>query len=159
MGSDMQGIPIGKFLDALNHPKQTEVIFKPFPKGEEFAKDLLEVLEPFSHLEFEFGIYSRYERRDCVFASTNAQVSEGYRTTFDPWTVLGHIKTDQSEQQLQILRHERGTRWEHKIMIDQMGRPTLDLISREIRFLRNQYLIGRILSKSKTGLSLSLIHI
>ena len=39
-------------------------------------------------------------------------------------------------------------------MIDQMDRPTLDLISREIRFLRNQYLIGRILSKSKTGLSL-----
>jgi len=154
MGSDMQGIPIGKFLDALNHPKQTEAIFQPFPKGEEFAKDLLEVLEPFSHLEFEFGIYSRYERRDCVFASTNAQISGGYRTTFDPWTVLGHIKTDQSEQQLQILRHERGTRWEHKIMIDQMGRSTLDLISQEIRFLRNQYLIGRILSKSKTGLSI-----
>ena len=154
MGPDMQGIPIGKFLDALNHPEQTEAIFKPFPKGEEFAKDLLEVLGPFSHLEFEFGIYSRYERRDCVFASTNVQVSEGYRTTFDPWTVLGHIKTDQSEQQLQILCHERGTRWEHKIMIDQMDRPTLDLISREIRFLRNQYLIGRILSKSKTGLSI-----
>lgn len=154
MGPEMQGIPIGKFLDALNHSKQTERIFKPFPKGEEFAKDLLETLEPFSHLEFEFGIYSRYERRDCVFGSTDAQVSEGYRTTFDPWTVLGHIKTDQSEQQLQILRHERGTRWEHKIMIDQMDRPTLDLIAREIRSLRNQYLIGRILSKSKTGLSI-----
>ena len=154
IGPDMQGIPIGKFLDALNHPKQTEAIFKPFPKGKEFAKDLLEVLEPFSHLEFEFGIYSRYERRDCVFSSTDKQVRLGYRTTFDPWTVLGHIKTDQSEQQLQILRHERGTRWEHKIMIDQIDQPTLNLISREIRSLRSQYLIGRILSKSKTGLSI-----
>ena len=154
IGPDMQGIPIGKFLDALNHPKQTEAIFKPFPKGKEFAKDLLEVLEPFSHLEFEFGIYSRYERRDCVFSSTDKQVRLGYRTTFDPWTVLGHIKTDQSEQQLQILRHERGTRWEHKIMIDQIDQPTLNLISQEIRSLRSQYLIGRILSKSKTGLSI-----
>ncbi len=153
IGPDMQGIPIGKFLDALNLPQQTEAIFKPFPRGDEFARDLLEVLESFSHLEFEFGIYSRYERRDCVFDSMDAQVSEGYRTTFDPWTVLGHIKTDQSEKQLQILRHERGTRWEHKIMIDQMNRPTLNLISQEIRSLRSQYLIGRILSKSKTGLS------
>ena len=42
---DTQGIPIGKFLDALNYPAQTQSIFKPFPQGAEFATDLREALE------------------------------------------------------------------------------------------------------------------
>ena len=153
-GNDVQGIPIGKFLDALNYPAQTQSIFKPFPQGSAFATDLLEALEPFNHLEFQFGIYSRYERRDCVLASDISKAAAGYRTTFDPWTVLGYIQSNGQIQQLQILAHERGTRWEHKIMIEDMDAPTLELISQKIRTLRRDNLIGRILSKSQTGLTL-----
>ncbi len=155
-GHDIQGIPIGKFLDALNYPAQTRSIFKPFPQGLAFATDLLEALEPFNHLEFQFGVYSRYERRDCVLASEVSKAAAGYRTTFDPWTVLGYIQSSGNgqTQQLQILAHERGTRWEHKIMVDEMDAPTLKLISQEIRKLRRDNLIGRVLSKSQTGLTL-----
>ena len=149
-----QGIPIGKFLDALNYPAQTQSIFKPFPQGSAFAADLLEALEPFNHLEFQFGVYSRYERRDCVLARDISKTAGGYRTTFDPWTVLGYIHSNGQMQQLQILAHERGTRWEHKIMIEEVDAPTLELISQEIRTLRRDNLIGRVLSKSQTGLSL-----
>ena len=149
-----QGIPIGKFLDALNYPAQTQSIFKPFPQGSGFATDLLEALEPFHHLEFQFGVYSRYERRDCVLASDISKAAGGYRTTFDPWTVLGYIHSSGQMQQLQILAHERGTRWEHKIMIEEMDAPTLELISQKIRTLRRDNLIGRVLSKSQTGLTL-----
>ncbi|MCE2395209.1 hypothetical protein J4G02_11540 [Candidatus Poribacteria bacterium] len=149
-----QGIPIGKFLDALNYPTQTQSIFKPFPQGSSFATDLLEALEPFHHLEFQFGVYSRYERRDCVLAGDISKAAGGYRTTFDPWTVLGYIHSNGQMQQLQILAHERGTRWEHKIMIEEMDPPTLELISQKIRTLRQDNLIGRVLSKSQTGLTL-----
>ena len=149
-----QGIPIGKFLDALNYPAQTQSIFRPFPQGSSFATDLLEALEPFHHLEFQFGVYSRYERRDCVLASDISKAAGGYRTTFDPWTVLGYIHSNGQMQQLQILAHERGTRWEHKIMIEEMDPPTLELISQKIRTLRQDNLIGRVLSKSQTGLTL-----
>ena len=149
-----QGIPIGKFLDALNYPAQTQSIFNPFPQGSGFAADLLEALEPFHHLEFQFGVYSRYERRDCVLASDISKAAGGYRTTFDPWTVLGYIHSSGQMQQLQILAHERGTRWEHKIMIEEMDPPTLELISQKIRTLRQDNLIGRVLSKSQTGLTL-----
>ena len=151
---DVHGIPIGKFLDALNYPAQTQSIFKPFPQGSAFATDLLEALEPFNHLEFQFGIYSRYERRDCVLASDISKATGGYRTTFDPWTVLGYIHSNGQTQQLQILAHERGTRWEHKIMVEAMDAPTLKLISQKIRTLRRDNLIGRVLSKSQTGLTL-----
>ena len=152
--NDVQGIPIGKFLDALNYPAQTQSIFKPFPQGSVFATDLLEALEPFNHLEFQFGVYSRYERRDCVLASNISKAAGGYRTTFDPWTVLGYIHSNGQTQQLQILAHERGTRWEHKIMVEAMDAPTLKLISQKIRTLRRDNLIGRVLSKSQTGLTL-----
>ncbi len=151
---NIQGIPIGKFLDALNYPAQTRSIFEAFPQGSAFATDLLEALEPFNQLEFQFGIYSRYERRDCVLASDISKAAAGYRTTFDPWTVLGYIHSNGQMQQLQILAHERGTRWEHKIMIEDMDVPTLDLISQKIRMLRQDNLIGRVLSKSQTGLTL-----
>ena len=63
---DQKGIPIGSFLDALNDPTRTEAIFKKFPSGDEFALDLWEPLEPFGSVEFQFGLYSRYERLDCV---------------------------------------------------------------------------------------------
>ena len=149
-----QGIPIGKFLDALNYPAQTQSIFKSFPQGSSFATDLLEALEPFHHLEFQFGVYSRYERRDCVLAGDISETAGGYRTTFDPWTVLGYIHSNGQMQQLQILAHERGTRWEHKIMIEEMDPHTLELISQKIRTLRQDNLIGRVLSKSQTGLTL-----
>ena len=151
---EIQGIPIGKFLDALNYPAQTQPIFNPFPQGSAFATDLLEALEPFRHLEFQFGVYSRYERRDCVLASDISKAAGGYRTTFDPWTVLGYIQSNGQMQQLQILAHERGTRWEHKIMVEEMDTPTLELISQKIRTLRRDNLIGRVLSKSQTGLTL-----
>lgn len=153
-GANTHGIPIGKFLDALNYPTQTQSIFKSFPQGTAFATDLREALEPFNHLEFQFGIYSRYERRDCVLTEDIAKAGVGYRTTFDPWTVLGYIRSDGQTQQLQILAHERGTRWEHKIMIEGMAAPVLDLISQEIRTLRQDNLIGRVLSKSQTALTL-----
>lgn len=152
-GTNQRGIPLGMFLDALNQPKRTESIFKPFPKGGEFAKDLLEAISHYEHLEFQFGLYSRYERRDCVLAGQVDQ-ADGYRTTFDPWTALGYIRSDGNAQQLQILSHERGTRWEHKIMPEDMDKQTLKLISGEIRSLRRHYLIGRILSKSQTALTL-----
>ena len=151
---EIQGIPIGKFLDALNYPAQTQSIFNPFPQGSAFAADLLEALEPFRHLEFQFGVYSRYERRDCVLASDISKAAGGYRTTFDPWTVLGYIQSNGQMQQLQILAHERGTRWEHKIMVEELDAPTLELISQRIRTLRQDNLIGRVLSKSQTGLTL-----
>ena len=147
---DQKGIPIGSFLDALNDPKRTEAIFKQFPSGDEFALDLLEALEPFGSVEFQFGLYSRYERLDCVLAGSK---SGGYRTTFDPFTTLGYIRSEGPMQQLQILAHERGTRWEHKILIDQLSPSTLNSISNRIRMLRRKYLIGRLLSKSKTGLT------
>lgn len=152
--AEIQGIPIGKFLDALNYPAQTQSIFNPFPQGSAFATDLLEALEPFHHLEFQFGVYSRYERRDCVLANDISEAAGGYRTTFDPWTVLGYIQSNGQMQQLQILAHERGTRWEHKIMVEEMDPPTLELISQKIRTLRRDNLIGRVLSKSQTGLTL-----
>ena len=147
---DQRGIPIGIFLDALNDPMRTEAIFKQFPSGDEFALDLLEALEPFGSVEFQFGLYSRYERLDCVLAGSE---SGGYRTTFDPFTTLGYIRSEGPMQQLQILAHERGTRWEHKILIDQLSPSILNSISNRIRMLRRKYLIGRLLSKSKTGLT------
>ena len=152
-GVEERGIPIGTFLDALNHPQRTEQIFKEFPQGSEFARDLREALSPYETFEFQFGLYSRYERRDCVLANGDAESSGNYRATFDPWTALGYIRTAGDTQQFQILMHERGTRWEHKIMLEQMDAPTLERLATEIPMLRREYLIGRVLSKSQTALT------
>ena len=153
-GVEEGGIPIGTFLDALNQPKRTEQIFKRFARGSEFARDLREALSPYEDFEFQFGLYSRYERRDCVLASGDAEASGNYRATFDPWTALGYIRTAGDAQQFQILAHERGTRWEHKIMLEHLDAPTLERLATEIPGLRRQYLIGRVLSKSQTALTL-----
>ena len=153
-GVEEGGIPIGTFLDALNQPKRTEQIFKRFARGSEFARDLREALSPYEDFEFQFGLYSRYERRDCVLASGDAEASGNYRATFDPWTALGYIRTAGDAQQFQILAHERGTRWEHKIMLEYLDAPTLERLATEIPGLRRQYLIGRVLSKSQTALTL-----
>ena len=152
-GVEEGGIRIGTFLDALNQPQRTEQIFKQFPRGSEFARDLREALSPYEEFEFQFGLYSRYERRDCVLANGDAETSGNYRATFDPWTSLGYIRTDGDMQQFQILIHERGTRWEHKIMLEQLDAPTLERLAREIPTLRREYLIGRVLSKSQTALT------
>ena len=152
-GVEEGGIRIGTFLDALNQPQNTEQIFKRFAKGSEFARDLREALAPYEDFEFQFGLYSRYERRDCVLANGDAETSGNYRATFDPWTALGYIRTAGDTQQFQILMHERGTRWEHKIMLEQMDAPTLDRLATEIPRLRCEYLIGRVLSKSQTALT------
>ena len=151
-GVEEGGIPIGTFLDALNQPQRTEQIFKRFARGSEFARDLREALAPYQGFEFQFGLYSRYERRDCVLAG-DAETSGNYRATFDPWTALGYIRTDGDMQQFQILMHERGTRWEHKVMLEQLDAPTLERLASEIPALRRQYLIGRVLSKSQTALT------
>ena len=152
-GVEEGGIPIGTFLDALNQPQRTEQIFKRFARGSEFARDLREALSPYEDFEFQFGLYSRYERRDCVLANGDAEISGNYRATFDPWTALGYIRTAGDTQQFQILMHERGTRWEHKIMLEQLDAPTLDRLATEIPGLRREYLIGRVLSKSQTALT------
>ena len=152
-GVEEGGIPIGTFLDALNQPKQTEQIFKRFARGSEFARDLREALGPYEDFEFQFGLYSRYERRDCVLAGGDAEMSGNYRATFDPWTALGYIRTAGDTQQFQILMHERGTRWEHKIMLEQMDAPTLNRLATDIPGLRREFLIGRVLSKSQTALT------
>ncbi len=152
-GVEEGGIPIGTFLDALNQPKRTEQIFKRFARGSEFARDLRETLSPYEDFEFQFGLYSRYERRDCVLASGDAEASGNYRATFDPWTALGYIRTAGEAQQFQILAHERGTRWEHKIMLEELDAGTLECLATEIPRLRRQYLIGRVLSKSQTALT------
>ena len=152
-GVEEGGIRIGTFLDALNQPQNTEQIFKRFAKGSEFARDLREALAPYKGFEFQFGLYSRYERRDCVLANGDAETSGNYRATFDPWTALGYIRTAGDTHQFQILMHERGTRWEHKIMLEQMDAPTLDRLATEIPRLRCEYLIGRVLSKSQTALT------
>ena len=152
-GVEEGGIPIGTFLDALNQPQRTEQIFKRFARGSEFARDLREALSPYENFEFQFGLYSRYERRDCVLANGDAETSGNYRATFDPWTALGYIRTAGDTQQFQILMHERGTRWEHKIMLEQLDAPTLDRLATEIPGLRREYLIGRVLSKSQTALT------
>ena len=152
-GVEEGGIPIGTFLDALNQPQRTEQIFKRFARGSEFARDLREALSPYEDFEFQFGLYSRYERRDCVLANGDAETSGNYRATFDPWTALGYIRTAGDMQQFQILMHERGTRWEHKIMLEQLDAPTLERLATEIPTLRREYLIGRILSKSQTALT------
>ena len=144
------GIPIGRFLDALNDPKKTESVFSQYPSGNEFARDLLEAIEPFGAVEFQFGLYSRYERRDCVL--TGSEI-DGYRTTFDPFTTLGYIRSEGQIQQLQILTHERGNRWEHKILIDHLPRPIFKSLSKQIKLLRRKYLISRLISKSQTGLT------
>lgn len=153
-GEEESGIPIGKFLDALNQPQSTEEIFSGFSRGTEFARDLREALAPFEAFEFQFGLYSRYERRDCVLAGVDEEKSGGYRATFDPWTALGYIRTTGDTQQFQILAHERGTRWEHKIMLEGLNAPTLERLAKEIRTLRREYLIGRVLSKSQTALNI-----
>ena len=152
-GVEEGGIPIGTFLDALNQPQRTEQIFKRFSRGSEFARDLREALAPYKDFEFQFGLYSRYERRDCVLASDDAETIGNYRVTFDPWTALGYIRTAGDTQQFQILAHERGTRWEHKVMLEQMDTSTLERLATEIPRLRRQYLIGRVLSKSQTALT------
>ena len=152
-GVEEGGIPIGHFLDALHQPQQTEQIFKRFARGSEFARDLREALAPYKDFEFQFGLYSRYERRDCVLANGDAESSGNYRATFDPWTALGYIRTAGNTQQFQILAHERGTRWEHKVMLEQMDTSTLERLATEIPRLRRQYLIGRVLSKSQTALT------
>ncbi|MCY3549876.1 MAG: hypothetical protein OXH39_05395 [Candidatus Poribacteria bacterium] len=153
-GVEEGGIRIGTFLDALNQPQNTEQIFKRFAKGSEFARDLREALAPYEDFEFQFGLYSRYERRDCVLANGDEETSGNYRATFDPWTALGYIRTAAGDtQQFQILMHERGTRWEHKIMLEQLDAPTLDRLATEIPRLRCEYLIGRVLSKSQTALT------
>jgi hypothetical protein len=152
-GVEEGGIRIGTFLDALNQPKRTEQIFRRFARGSEFARDLREALLPYEDFEFQFGLYSRYERRDCVLASGDAEISGNYRATFDPWTALGYIRTAGDAQQFQILAHERGTRWEHKVMLEQLDAPTLESLAAEIPKLRRQYLIGRVLSKSQTALT------
>ena len=152
-GVEEGGIRIGTFLDALNQPNRTEQIFRRFARGNEFARDLREALGPYEDFEFQFGLYSRYERRDCVLSSGDAETSGNYRATFDPWTALGYIRTTGDAQQFQILAHERGTRWEHKVMLEQLDAPTLERLATEIPKLRRQYLIGRILSKSQTALT------
>ena len=152
-GEEEAGIPIGTFLDALNQPKRTEEIFSKFARGSEFAKDLRQALEDYESYEFQFGIYSRYERRDCVLAGGDLETSGYYRATFDPWTALGYIRPSGDNQQFQILSHERGTRWEHKVMLEKLDPDTLDRLSTEIPRLRSKYLIGRVLSKSQTALS------
>ncbi len=152
-GVEEGGIPIGTFLDALNQPQQTEKIFKRFARGNEFARDLREALAPYENFEFQFGLYSRYERRDCILANGDAETSGNYRATFDPWTALGYIRTAGDTQQFQILMHERGTRWEHKIMLEELDAATLERLATEIPGLRRQYLIGRVLSKSQTALT------
>ena len=152
-GVEEGGIRIGTFLDALNQPNRTEQIFRRFARGNEFARDLREALGPYEDFEFQFGLYSRYERRDCVLSSGDAEMSGNYRATFDPWTALGYIRTTGDAQQFQILAHERGTRWEHKVMLEQLDAPTLERLATEIPKLRRQYLIGRILSKSQTALT------
>ena len=152
-GVEEGGIRIGTFLDALNQPQQTEQIFKRFARGSEFARDLREALSPYEEFEFQFGLYSRYERRDCVLANGDSESSGNYRATFDPWTALGYIRTAGNMQQFQILAHERGTRWEHKIMLEALDARTLDRLATEIPGLRREYLIGRVLSKSQTALT------
>ena len=152
-GVEEGGIPIGTFLDALNQPHRTEQIFKRFTRGSEFARDLREALAPYKDFEFQFGLYSRYERRDCVLANGDSETSGNYRATFDPWTALGYIRTSGDTQQFQILAHERGTRWEHKIMLEELDAATLERLATEIPGLRRQYLIGRVLSKSQTALT------
>ena len=152
-GVEEGGIPIGTFLDALNQPQRTEKIFKHFARGNEFARDLREALAPYENFEFQFGLYSRYERRDCILANGDAETSGNYRATFDPWTALGYIRAAGDTQQFQILMHERGTRWEHKIMLEELDAATLERLATEIPGLRRQYLIGRVLSKSQTALT------
>ena len=152
-GLEEGGIRIGTFLDALNQPERTEQIFKDFPQGEEFARDLREALAPYEDFEFQFGLYSRYERRDCILAAGDTESSGNYRATFDPWTALGYVRIADDAHLFQILAHERGTRWEHKVMLEQLDTPTLERLATEIPELRRQYLIGRVLSKSQTALT------
>ena len=152
-GVEEAGIPIGSFLDALNQPHQTEQIFSRFSRGSEFAHDLRKALESYESYEFQFGLYSRYERRDCVLAGGDAETSGYYRATFDPWTALGYIRPSGNKQQFQILAHERGTRWEHKVMLEKLDVATLERLATEIPDLRSKFLIGRVLSKSQTALT------
>ncbi len=152
-GVEEAGIPIGSFLDALNQPQRTEDIFKKFTRGSEFAHDLRKALENYEDYEFQFGLYSRYERRDCVLAGGDIETSGYYRATFDPWTALGYIRPSGDNQQFQILAHERGTRWEHKVMLELLDSDTLECLATEIPALRSEYLIGRVLSKSQTALT------
>tara|TARA_Y100000310_G_C20701175_1_gene830018 strand:+ start:5035 stop:6603 length:1569 start_codon:yes stop_codon:yes gene_type:complete len=144
-----KGIPMLQFLEAINNPKKTVKIFSKFKGGRKFSKDLLEAIIPFKGLEFKFGIYSRYQRIDCVCKDKTS----AYRTTGDP-TTLGWVISNGDQQQLQPLTNERFTRWEHKIEPSKLPKKALEKISSEIRNARLEYLLPRILSKSKTALSL-----
>jgi len=148
------GVPIGEFIGALNNPKKASRIFQRYHGGKEFAHDLRQVLEPFEGLEFTFGIYSRYKRWDCVYDKYFNRQAQPYRTTFDPFTVLGWIQDNEDAVRLQPLMNERYARWEHKISPEAMDRRTLQIIARHIRNNRKEYLIPRCLSKSQTALTL-----
>ncbi len=152
--SGKEGIPLGEFLEALNNPAKTVKIFSKYQYGKQFAKALMTTLEPFMGLEFEFGIYSRYKRRDCVFVDKQGKSDSSYRTTFDPTTVLGWIRNTDFGQQLQPLVTEKSGRWEHKVNPDGLEEKVLRRISKEIRNARHDYLIPRCLSKSQTALTL-----
>ena len=120
-GLGQNGIPIVEFLDALNSPNESSRIFKKFGGGEEFAKELKENLEEFEGLEFKFGVYSRYKRWDCVYFDKGRN-NESYRSTFDPYTSLGWVKSQNDMQQLQPLKIEDAARWEHKIDLKSMDK-------------------------------------
>lgn len=145
-----KGIPFLDFLEALNKPDKSEKIFREYKHGVEFAKDLRQAIEPFIGLEFKFGVYSRYERRDCVLIGDK----DGYRTTFDPSTVLGWVRRLDDFHQLQPLCHEHGTRWEHKIDLDYLDKSSQRIITDHLKVLRLEYLINRTISKSQTALTL-----
>ena len=148
------GVPIGEFIEALNNPKKAEQLFSQYSGGKEFARDLRIVLEPFEGLEFNFGIYSRYKRWDCVYDNYLDKEAQPYRTTFDPFTVLGWIRDSEGAVRLQPLVNERYARWEHKINPEAIDKETLQIIETHIRKNRKEYLIPRCLSKSQTALTL-----
>jgi hypothetical protein len=148
------GIPIGEFLEALNNPKKAERIFQRYKGGKGFAGDLLRELEPYTGLDFRFGIYSRYRRWDCVYKSHIDKEVQPYRTTFDPFTVLGWIRTNSHGELLQPLEQEKLVRWEHKISPSLISKRSLDDIARSIREIRSKYLVPRTLSKSQTALTM-----
>lgn len=154
----VRGIPLGKFLEALNRPNQAQIIFSDYVGGEEFCTDLLKIIEPFQGLEFVFGIYSRYQRRDCFAPDSKRKPRAGWRGTFDPRTVLGGVISLEGEEVLQPLMQENGCRWEHKVDLKSLDEELEYQLSREIRKLRQQFLIPRTLSKSRSALSLLADH-
>ena len=116
-----------RFLMRSINRKQTEQIFQTFLHKEKSLPVICaKPWHPTKILNFNLGFI--LDMNDGI-ACWRMEMQKPAETTVrhsTRWTALGYIRTAGDAQQFQILAHERGTRWEHKVMLEQMDAPTLE---------------------------------